>query len=301
MPIVPPNVVALTRPKPPPSTFGGIQLSAYPPRPPNHAPAMNDDDSHAVFIPAWIMADSHLTPTQKIIAGRVLTLAKGTGYCWASNKTLGLDLGCGKRKHLSSRQVSEHITHLFNRGHVGVRGDGPGRKLYPITPELQLEMMEGLAADLAENRVVTEKEPDLAENRVEPSGIPLGTQRKTAHYSIERREENKRRDGNPANALVQAWVESQPVRPPDADIRKHAAVAKRIASKATPEQIGYALKGITQLYPHDREGWDLFDLERKFSKAASLGAANGDLRGARDDRELEQWVRQRKETNSAHP
>lgn len=70
--------------------------------------------------------------------------------------------------------------------------------------------------------------------------------------------------------LVGRWVGAQPSRPSDSEIRKQGAVAKRLVETHGPERVEAAAAGIVNLYPHTAgTPWDLFDLERKFSKAAA--------------------------------
>lgn len=91
------------------------------------------------------------------------------------------------------------------------------------------------------------------------------------------------------HALIAAWVEVQPARPAEADIRKQGAAARRIAAKHGAEQIAAALTGIENLFPHSQgEPWDLFDLERKFPKA--VAAVNGAAGAPRADQLVRQWA-----------
>lgn len=80
-------------------------------------------------------------------------------------------------------------------------------------------------------------------------------------------------NGRLTRALTAAWVSLQPERPSESEIRKQGAVAKRLAKDHTPRRLALALYGMDRLFPHcDGEPWDLFDFERKFSKAANKGA-----------------------------
>jgi hypothetical protein len=86
------------------------------------------------------MCDPRLSPAQKILAGKIYVLSKGSGYCWASNKTLGRDLGQTGRPHMSPDRVSHNLTVLRDAGHVRIVGRTNRRKIYPQTPELQPEL-----------------------------------------------------------------------------------------------------------------------------------------------------------------
>lgn len=71
-----------------------------------------------------------------------------------------------------------------------------------------------------------------------------------------------------ANDLVGAWVDRQPSGPSQSEKSKQGAAAKRICENHPRERIVAAFIGMDQLFPHsDGQPWDLFDLERKFSKA----------------------------------
>lgn len=74
-----------------------------------------------------------------------------------------------------------------------------------------------------------------------------------------------------ASDLVAAWVDRQPPGtsgPSGKEKSKQGAAAKRICENHPRERIAAAWVGMDQLFPHsDGEPWDLFDLERKFSKA----------------------------------
>lgn len=64
------------------------------------------------------------------------------------------------------------------------------------------------------------------------------------------------------------WLELQETRPPDSDVGKQGAAAKRLAEKCDREQIVQAFVGIEQMFPYSKgEPWDLFDLEKKLPKA----------------------------------
>lgn len=71
-----------------------------------------------------------------------------------------------------------------------------------------------------------------------------------------------------ASDLVAAWVDRQPSGPSAKEKSKQGAAAKRICDNHPRERIAAAWVGMDQLFPHsDGQPWDLFDLERKFSKA----------------------------------
>jgi DNA-binding MarR family transcriptional regulator len=82
--------------------------------------------------------------------------------------------------------------------------------------------------------------------------------------------------------VVAAWLDRLSERPPDAAIAKQGAAAKRLASLYPRADLERALDGIGRLFPHSEgEPWDLFDLDRKFTKAhaAPTSTANGSKGG----------------------
>lgn len=83
--------------------------------------------------------------------------------------------------------------------------------------------------------------------------------------------------------IIGAWVQAQPTRPSQTDIRKQGAAAKRLSESRTAEQIMAAMIGMGQLFPHSKgEPWDLFDLEKKFAKAQQAAGNHPDLKRRRD-------------------
>tara|TARA_R110000787_G_scaffold9902_1_gene34229 strand:+ start:249 stop:602 length:354 start_codon:yes stop_codon:yes gene_type:complete len=75
-----------------------------------------------------------------------------------------------------------------------------------------------------------------------------------------------------AGSLVGGWIKMQPVRPHPRDINKQGAAAKRIAERDL-SHVKAATIGIGLLFPYSTGApWDLFDLERLFTKAVLAGA-----------------------------
>lgn len=96
------------------------------------------------------------------------------------------------------------------------------------------------------------------------------------------------------DALVKAWLSLQPERPPEKQIGKQGAVAKRLAEDTAPRKLAIALYGMEQLWEHREAGnpWDLFDFEKKLSKALKRGVEamrNGG--GSPADQKLEERKR----------
>lgn len=104
---------------------------------------------------------------------------------------------------------------------------------------------------------------------------------------LERGERDDGKQPGSPDWLVAEWIDEQPSRPSGKEISRQAGVADRICSGQPRDRVVLARLGIGNLYPHsDGEPWDLFDLERKFSKAvaaadldsneATLNDSNGD-------------------------
>lgn len=78
------------------------------------------------------------------------------------------------------------------------------------------------------------------------------------------------KQGHPVNGgeVIGWWIELRDERPPEGEIKKQGAVAARLAKRHTRSEILRALVGMAGVFPHSNgEPWDLFDLERKFSRA----------------------------------
>lgn len=66
--------------------------------------------------------------------------------------------------------------------------------------------------------------------------------------------------------------------PPNGHRGKLGAAGKRIAEKASPAEIVAAMVGMDALFPHSNgEPWDLFDLERKFTKAVAAAQTHPEI------------------------
>lgn len=84
------------------------------------------------LIPPWVIADTKLTLADKVVCGRVWSLSNAQGYCYASNRWLGEQLG------LASGTVSNSLASLAARGYVRVEikrdenKEVVSRYVYPI-------------------------------------------------------------------------------------------------------------------------------------------------------------------------
>ena len=86
----------------------------------------------AAYIPSHIMCDQNLSITQKVLWGRIQGLSTKLGYCYASNKWIGNQIGIKKGT------VSGLISQLVTDGYLArelIRNDAGEiieRHLYPI-------------------------------------------------------------------------------------------------------------------------------------------------------------------------
>jgi hypothetical protein len=92
----------------------------------------------------------------------------------------------------------------------------------------------------------------------------------------------------PTQELIGAWVKHYEKRngrrPPGKDIPKQGAAAKRICDGHTAEEVVYAFLGIDHLFPYSKgEPWDLFDLEKKFTKAMAAAQDHPDIKRQREE------------------
>lgn len=93
--------------------------------------------------------------------------------------------------------------------------------------------------------------------------------------------------------VLGAWAKRQETPPDEAEKKKQGAAAKRIASSHGGPDIVMAFLGIETLFPHsDGTPWDLFDLEKKFSKAKAAAVNHPEVQRARRDAEFEDILAQ---------
>lgn len=76
-----------------------------------------------------------------------------------------------------------------------------------------------------------------------------------------------------ANRMVGRWIEEQPVKPCEKEIKKQYRCALRLAESRPLEHLVLMWHGMGAMFPYSEEGWDFFDMERKASKALANGAA----------------------------
>lgn len=206
------------------------------------------------------------------------SLAQKWGCAIANNEYLEDDLG------ISERSIQRHLSKLVEAGHIRIEHKkhpgGTDRRIFfpgthPTEPSGADTPPDESGVDTRQNRRDPPDESDArsiedrevrdesVDNSRRGDDAPL---RKLADTDPEE-------NGRLTRALTAAWVSLQPERPSESEIRKQGAVAKRLAKDHEPRRLALALYGMDRLFPHsDGEPWDLFDFERKFSKAASKGA-----------------------------
>ena len=87
--------------------------------------------------------------------------------------------------------------------------------------------------------------------------------------------------------VLHAWETRIGQRVASSDRRRHASIARKIADGHSAQDIVLAFLGIGQLFPHSNgEPWDLFDLDRKFTKAVAKARDHPELRAAQREAEL---------------
>lgn len=88
-------------------------------------------------------------------------------------------------------------------------------------------------------------------------------------------------------AVIGAWAKRQPVDPDATERKKQGAVAKRLVERHSGRDIMLAFAGIETMFRFRDEPWDLFDLERLFSKAKAAAVNHPAVKEARADAELD--------------
>jgi hypothetical protein len=205
-----------------------------------------------------------------MLMGRILTLSNREGFCFASDRFLAKEFG------VTERHIRREIGVLCKSGFAtkavarNGRGKGTTRKVYPVWPKTPTPEQHSLTADIPDTTPLTADISGPLE-RTPVSGVLVTTEESKAH-------------GAETKHILGWWIDQQSVEPTKGDIARQGAVAKRIAGKQTPEQIGFALAGI-QLIPPCSLGTppDCFLLERHFTTAVEAGARkNGHRKGRKD-------------------
>ncbi len=94
--------------------------------------------------------------------------------------------------------------------------------------------------------------------------------------------------------ILAAWIDQQPARPSNRDAAKFGAACKRLAEEHPAQEIGAAMVGMGQLYPHSNgQPWDPLDLERKFAKALAASQQHPDVQDARAGAEFDRILNER--------
>lgn len=189
---------------------------------------------------------------------------------WIRRRELGRDRGQGWKRHGYELVIPAKVV---NEGdHEG------GERESPPSPERGEPHAQGGEPD--DTKVVNEGDHTSSVDLSKTSPPPEG----------ESADADPDRMG--ADELVAKWIEALGSRP--AGVGKQGAVAKRLTEAHDRPTVLRAIDGIQQLYPHsDGEPWDLFDLEKKFTKATTArrnGRRGGTTRQAElDEEDLAAW------------
>lgn len=102
------------------------------------------EDGYCV-IPPYILKDTNINPTKKILLSRVLALSVNNpkGFCFSNNNTLARNIG------LSERTVRRHISQLETLGYIELEynkqgfPEGGTRRIYPVFPKEGVDKASG--------------------------------------------------------------------------------------------------------------------------------------------------------------
>jgi len=142
----------------------------------------------------------------------------------------------------------------------------------------------------AENRLaMLEKDPSNAlaieEKRVEESRVEEKRKKKKEHPQGGVEGNNILRP----DELLAEWIKRQHVPPDQSEKSKQAGKAKQICAKHSKDDISQAFLGMGELFPYSNgEPWDLFDLDKKFSKAKQAVVNHPKVQEMKRDQELAQ-------------
>jgi hypothetical protein len=236
-----------------------------------------------------------LAPTEKLVLLAFADHADDQGYCYPSSDRIA------HKSNISARHAKRVIGSLIDSGLLDVVDPGGGRgnprrvvvrpgkgdKLSPYqaervtptspnTPETSPQKGDTVSLNDVDNspeRVTSDAErvtPTSPESSVEPSGTT------TTDSSLRSESAEVASREITTSVLLGAWIDLQPIRPAEPDIKKQGAFAKRICAKYGDNDIRAACAGIWKVFPYcDGEPWDLGDLEKKFMKAVSKAMGNG--------------------------
>lgn len=87
--------------------------------------------------------------------------------------------------------------------------------------------------------------------------------------------------------VLLSWAKRQVVPPDEAEKKKQGAAAKRLAERHSGRDIVLAFAGIETMYRFKDEPWDLFDIEKLFSKAKAAAVNHPAVKAAREDAALD--------------
>lgn len=252
------------------------------------------------------LLDSNLDTSAKCLGLAIATYtSRSQPTAWPSTETLADDIS------RTVRTVQRLLNDLVEAGFIEKEdrySDG-GRQLstmYVLTVprdmgDAGVVEIAGDTADLGDTSVASPQKPGEeggeGDTHDTPGGdthVTLTDQRNRTTDSILRSAPNRIANPTPAQALVGWWVDKQALAPSRSDIGKQAGVAKRMLDRYGIDAVRVAVAGMGHLYPYSEgQPWDLFDLERKFLKAAeALFTSNPKARASRDRARILDRIRQ---------
>lgn len=197
---------------------------------------------------------SELTTPQRATLSVLVSHSDGNGLSFPGLDTIAASSGLGRST------VIRCLGQLEDMGLVSREVNPPSPTRYTVS----LRDRPRAGPSHSETETVPERDRDRPAAGPEvPSEVPS---------EVPTPPEGESADADPdqmgADELVATWINALGSRP--AGVSKQAAVAKRLTKAYDRTTIIRAVDGIQQLFPHsDGEPWDLFDLEKKFTKATT--------------------------------
>ncbi len=234
----------------------------------------------------WVLIPPHvyqsdLNDRQKMLMGRILTLSDKHGCCFASDAFLAAEFGVTERHIRRSINVLSKAGFIKKRTRHKGRGKGSSRSIYPIWPG---QDEPSLGPDIIERTSVSGPTIERTKMSGELASVAAAAIAKEEKPAKEEKDSPPVADPKETTRILRWWIDQQSVDPTRTDISRQGAVAKRIATHQTPEQIRFALIGLP-LIPPCSLGTppDCFLLERHFSTAVEAGARkNGHRKESKD-------------------
>ena len=93
-------------------------------------------EKNYIVIPEKIVQDKSLTPLSKLVFGKIYSLSKSEGYCWATNKFLA------EYFNISKRTIGLCINLLVSNGYIYIKlqyknQNNSKRKIYIVYDNIE--------------------------------------------------------------------------------------------------------------------------------------------------------------------